>query len=362
MERVSFGLAPLDFPHRVDCFLEAWKPDLVIWVESEFWPCTLHALHERQTPMILVNARLSQRSMTRWQLFSWSRALLASTLGCFDAIVARSDQDAKRIETALRAAPGLLSTRKPPPLIDAVVDLKTDDPFAFQEKSAVQSVDKVLMPIASTLRQRAWIAGSTHAGEEMELAKAHAELSSSRYGHTNLVTFIAPRHPERCSDASQDVRRALADVEIEPMVLLWSELAHQDAQLQNLRQSSCIIIVDSLGILAHLYRYVDVAFIGGSLPMSRFKGVHNAREALFAGCSLVLQGSAAQSIEPLVSGVVAVEDHVDLASRVHARLEKRLADPMPQQAAYATNSSAKSALAALSIVWEIILREERSHR
>mmetsp|Transcript_22793 Transcript_22793/g.44798 ORF Transcript_22793/g.44798 Transcript_22793/m.44798 type:complete len:522 (+) Transcript_22793:70-1635(+) len=323
--RITFGLAPLDFPRRVDSFLDAWQPSLAVWVESELWPCTLHELKARKVPLFLVNGRLSERSLRRWQMFTWTQSLLASMLSCFDYIAARSDQDSSRIEVALKSS-------RAEKHVNAVIDFKSLD-FLFRrskESDNYSCMDTVENnPVArifesiDNARHRTWVAGSTHKGEEVEVAKAHLMLSKAKRAPNVLdnlkdkdqrpLTIIAPRHPERCTQVLQNVAKVTPGV----IVLLWSELINKSSQdLRDCTQESCIIIIDSLGILAQVYEQVDIAFIGGSLPQSEFKGVHNANEALFAGCSLVMQGVGAAAFEPLVPGVHSVCGHEDIVQKI----------------------------------------------
>jgi 3-deoxy-D-manno-octulosonic-acid transferase len=97
--RARHQFAPLDVPGWVARFLDHWRPDAALWVESELWPNMLAALAARGVPAALVNARLSDASYVRWRRMA---AALRPPLGAFDRILAQSDADAARFAASCR--------------------------------------------------------------------------------------------------------------------------------------------------------------------------------------------------------------------------------------------------------------------
>ena len=90
---VIHQFVPLDVPQFVGRFLNHWKPDLALFVESDLWPNLIMASAERKIPLILVNGRLSERSFRRWRL---APRTIGALLGRFDLCLAQSAEDAAR--------------------------------------------------------------------------------------------------------------------------------------------------------------------------------------------------------------------------------------------------------------------------
>ncbi len=172
-EQVLHRFVPLDVPGWVARFLDHWRPDAAGFVESELWPNLLFACRRRGVPVMLVNARMSARSLAGWRRVpGFARAVL----GCFARVQARSPTDAARL-AALGAprvsAPGDLKFAAPPLPVDAV------------ELARLQ---------AALDGRPVWLAASTHPGEEAAVFATHRALAPA---HPGLLTILVPRHPER---------------------------------------------------------------------------------------------------------------------------------------------------------------------
>jgi 3-deoxy-D-manno-octulosonic-acid transferase len=140
--------------------------------------------------------------------------------------------------------------------------------------------------IHSNIRDFAWIAGSTHPDEEARLADVHCDVLKELKS-LKLLTIVAPRHPERTPEVLDRVKERLSsNGDQVTQVVLFSQMKRWPA-------GPAIIIVNVLGHLAELYKYVDVAFIGGSLSASKSGFQHNVFEASSQGCRLILQGTRA---------------------------------------------------------------------
>jgi len=171
--RVMHRFVPLDVPAWAGRFLDHWRPDAAAFLESELWPNIVLACHARSIRLMLLNARLSPRSFARWQRVP---GLAGALLGGFDLIHARSESDAARL--------GSLGARR----IKAPGDLKIAAPPLPCDPGELARL-QVLLADRPT-----WLAASTHQGEEALIFAVHRVLAAQ---FPDLLTIVAPRHPER---------------------------------------------------------------------------------------------------------------------------------------------------------------------
>jgi 3-deoxy-D-manno-octulosonic-acid transferase len=239
---------PVDLPDAVDGFLDHWRPDLVLWSESDFWPGILNELRQRNIPTLLANARLSERSVSRWLLApNTARWLLAA----FDTIYAQTGGDAERLQRlgASRVVEaGNLKQAAPP--------LPADDTLLTEWRARLAG-----RPL--------WLAASTHPGEEAQIVAAHRLLKPQLPG---LLTMIVPRHPGRGAALKQELA-AQGDLRI----ALRSANELPDA-------GTDLYLADTLGELGLWYRLCPVVMMGGSLTPI---GGHNPLEPARLGCAVL---------------------------------------------------------------------------
>lgn len=264
--QVRHRFVPLDLPHWVGRFLDHWRPDVAVLVESELWPNLIAGCVGRAIPLALLNARMSERSAR-----GWGRAhfIARRLFGAFDWISARSEQDAARL-VALGARD-----------VEHEGDLK-------QAAAALPFDETELARLQDLLGTRPlWLAASTHEGEEVRIGLLHRSLSA---GHPDLLTVIAPRHPERgpaIAAALDDAPRRAAGQDPDPSSGIW--------------------ICDTLGELGLLYRLAGIVLVGNSLQAVQPPGGgHNPLEPARLGCALVI-GPKAQNFEEDVQRLVAAE-------------------------------------------------------
>jgi 3-deoxy-D-manno-octulosonic-acid transferase len=228
---VEHRFVPLDVPLWVARFIDHWKPAALGVVESELWPNLLRAAKQRGVRMLLINARMSDRSFRRWHRL---RGVAKLVLGNFDEIQAQSDEDAARLRRlggAHVSSPGNLKFAAPLLPVDA----------------------GELARVRHRLGNRpVWVAASTHPGEERIAAAAHRVL---RDEFPDLVTIIAPRHPERGEDIAADIARHEKDV------LVTRRALGEPPPLGG------IWLGDTLGELGLFYRLSRTAFVGRSLSV-----------------------------------------------------------------------------------------------
>ena len=250
-ERLPAGVlhqfAPVDRPGTVRRFARHWRPDLAVWVESELWPNLILETAGRGTPMLLVNGRMSERSAARWRRAPHlSRPLLAS----FASVLAQTEADAARFRA--------LGARR----VAVRGNLKNDAP-------ALPADETLVRMLRSAIGDRpCWAAASTHEGEEEAVADA---LSALRRRFPNLLTILAPRHPERgAAIAALLTSRGLAT-------------ARRSADAA-IGPATAVYLVDTLGELGLVYRLAEIAFVGGSLAPH---GGHNPLEPARLDCALL---------------------------------------------------------------------------
>jgi 3-deoxy-D-manno-octulosonic-acid transferase len=220
--------APLDHPRWVQSFLDHWRPDLALIVESELWPNLLLTAEAKGVPLVLLNARLSERSFRRWLR---ARRTARRLLACFSLCLAQDQKTAARL-LALGA-----------PNVEACGNLKfvaTPLPDLPAERTRFE---------AALGKRPCLVAASTHEGEEILIAKA-ARILKKRLPDFFLI--LVPRHPERGAALAQGLCAAGHKVALRSrgdVVTLETD----------------IYVADSVGELGLFYRLAPLAFVGGSL-------------------------------------------------------------------------------------------------
>jgi 3-deoxy-D-manno-octulosonic-acid transferase len=219
---------PWDVPAYVDRFLNHWEPDLAIFAESELWPNLIMRTTARGTPLIQVNGRMSERSFRGWQRVPRS---IGALLSRFELCLMQTVDDARRVE-ALGA-----------PRVSTTGNLKFDVPAPEAEPNAAMALAKAIgfRPV--------FLAASTHDGEDAVVLEAHRQMAPRL---SNLLTIIAPRHPER--------GEAIAALS-EQMGL--QAVRRATGALPSIRHA--VYVADTLGEMGLFYRAAPVAFLGGSL-------------------------------------------------------------------------------------------------
>lgn len=238
---------PIDCPTTMARFLDHWRPDLALWVESELWPNLVLETARRRVPMLLVNARMSERSAQRWRRVP---KLIAPLLESFHAVLAQSAADAERFAA--------LGARR----VVNNGNLKFDAPPLPCDENTLAELHTLLgdRPL--------WLAASTHPGEEAVVVAAHRAL---RGEVRDLLVIIVPRHPER----GPDLARELAARGMTPALRSRGERP---------TSQSGVYVADTLGELGLFYRLAHIVFIGGSIEPH---GGHNPVEPALLDCALI---------------------------------------------------------------------------
>lgn len=231
--------APLDFSWAVGRVFDSLQPSLLVLVELELWPNMLLEAKQREIPVVVVNARLSERS---YRGYSKVKRLLAPALSAIRCWVAQSKDYADRIESL---------TDHHPPEITIAGSMKYDGALTDRDNPQTAVFRKLL---GYSTSEKILIAGSTQEYEESVVLDAFRSL---RDDHPELRLIIVPRHKERF----HAVARMLAD---------RGETFVQRSMIQQpLPQSAPVTLVDSIGELGAIWGLADYAYVGGSMNAGR---------------------------------------------------------------------------------------------
>lgn len=250
-ERVHHVYVPYDLRSIVRRFLDRARPALAVIVETEIWPNLYVECERRGIPLVMVNARLSERSLRGYLPV---RKLVKLAMATVDLVAAQSRADAARLER-LGADPAR---------IVVTGNLKYDLPLAPGLDAQAQA-----WRAGWGAARPVWMAASTHAPEEAAVIAAHQALLSTQ---PDALLLWAPRHPERFGP----VAAAARDAGLEVATRSGEGLPGAGTQ---------VFVVDTIGELMGFYAAADVAFVGGSLCEV---GGHNVLEPAALGVPSVV--------------------------------------------------------------------------
>ena len=310
---------PVDTPKAVEKFLDRWRPSLAIWTESEFWPNLISFTSARDIPMILINARISEKSYRRWRFFKKS---LKNLIEKFNYSLI---QDQKTVKYFSKI--GISSNN-----FELTGTLKEGS--AALPHSEIEQVE-----ISKQILNRpVWLAASTHEGEEKLIAAAHRHASKASQG---LLLIIVPRHPER----GLEIASILAKENFKICLRSKKDKISSDTQ---------IYIADTLGELGLWYRVAPVSFVGGSfVPI----GGHNPFEPAALG-SAILHGPYVENFKEIynrlnVAGAaVKIEEASELGVKLIETLSPENAAKLAQSAWEVSSNGAEITDRAIKLIYE----------
>jgi 3-deoxy-D-manno-octulosonic-acid transferase len=312
---VIHQFVPLDTPGAVGRFLDHWKPDAALFVESEIWPNLLLTAQARGARLVLINARISERSAAKWRRIPKSAKRLFSS---FDVVLAQDEEIAARFRG--------LGARD----VRVVGSLKADAPPLACDPAALAAIK------AQIGGRPVLIAAQTHPGEDETVLPAHDSL---RAHFPDLITIIAPRHVERGEDIAmlcgprQSSRRSLGD---------------------RIHAATEVYIADTMGELGLFYRLARFCFIGGTLvPL----GGHNPLEPAVLHCAILAgphRASAAKAYEAILAAqnFGSVGSSADIAAQAGRLIENPALAAAAGEAAARGAASLSGAVAATVAVLE----------
>ena len=257
---------PVDHGVTVRRFLERIKPDYGLIIETELWPALYRGCHQRQIPISIVNARLSNKTLRITQ--GWKARVLApiiaDALASTKQILARSDQDAAGFKQLLSFASNNTNT----PQLHVCGNLKN-----------INNDNEALAP--TPLSRNYCLLASTHDDEEERLTQAWFQHKRKE------LLVIVPRHPER----GKPLQKQLSSY---GQVVLRSETASSKNEIkgkakevakEEIANDVSIYIADTVGELMRFYQHAAVTFVGGSLVST---GGHNVLEPARCNCAIVV--------------------------------------------------------------------------
>ncbi|MBN2339793.1 MAG: 3-deoxy-D-manno-octulosonic acid transferase [Acidobacteria bacterium] len=223
---------PVDFAFVVRRVLERVRPSVIVIIDTEIWPNLLARARERGIPVVLVNGRISPAS------FPWyrrARPLLRHVLRNYEALLMQSGEDAGRI----------LAMGAPRDRVRVTGNLKFDREAGGAPPAVSSDLREGFLAGPGPLI----VAGSTHPGEEAQLLETLRRLRATP-GCAGVRLLLAPRHPERFDEAAR----------------LAEDLGFSVRRRSRPEPGGAeVLLLDTLGELAAVYRHADVVFVGGTL-------------------------------------------------------------------------------------------------
>ncbi|ENO1831907.1 lipid IV(A) 3-deoxy-D-manno-octulosonic acid transferase [Vibrio vulnificus] len=250
---VEHRYMPIDFAFAVRGFLKAINPAKMLIIETELWPNTLATVHKANIPIIVVNARLSEKSQ---QNYAKVQLLFNLIHPCLGKVLCQSQADADRF-----AKLGIPTNK-----LSVTGSIKFDIHISDEIKHQGAELRTLLGQ-----QRPVWIAASTHKGEDEQVLDAHRQVLET---HPNALLILVPRHPERfdsvfelCqTQGFETVRRT---------------------QANTIANSTQVYLGDTMGEMLVLLGAADVCFMGGSLVGDKVGG-HNVLEPAALGVPVII--------------------------------------------------------------------------
>jgi len=227
LKKTSHVYFPLDNNYIVKRFINYWQPELAIFIDSEIWPNMFNNLHIKNIPIIIMNARITQRSFNRWQIFpKFSKQVFG------------------KISLAL---PQNLETLKYLKLFK-VKDIRRAGNLKYYGQKDNHAHSKKLLK-NKFKNFKVWCAASTHYNEEILIGNLHKKLKKKE---KKLITIIIPRHINR----TNEIKEALNKLDL-------NYISHSSNQ--KIQKDTDIYLVDSYCESSRFYNLTNVSFVGGSI-------------------------------------------------------------------------------------------------
>ena len=248
--KINHQFLPLDIISLINKFLNHWKPNLSIFIDSEIWPNLILKISEKKIPLLLVNARITKKSFDRWKLVM---GFAKKIFGKFDLCIASNNES----ENFLK----ILGSK----------NIKNYGNLKFSNiKNDIKKLD--LNFLNKIKNRKVWCAASTHPSEEIICAEAHLKIKKN---YNNILTIIIPRHIDRVKTIKEELSKFNINV------LLVTEL-------NNFDDKTDILLVNSYGEALKFYDISKYVFLGKSLVQSLMKDSgQNPIEPARLGCKIL---------------------------------------------------------------------------
>ena len=235
--KVVHQYIPFDVSIWCSRFLNFWKPNLILWIESDIWPNMLNKIRVKDINCLYLNARISPSSFKKWKS---TKNLYKNSLKNFNKIFAQSTNDKKRINE----------------LTDLQIEYIGNLKLAKKKNNSAINKDQ-----SNTI-----LIASTHSNEEEGIIKS----IKTTIREFNLRIYLAPRHPERINSIKQKLNKEGFNISLE---------SKKEYEKKN------IVIIDSFGKLDQYFKISDLVILGGSFLKNI--GGHNPIEPASYGCAII---------------------------------------------------------------------------
>ena len=218
----------LDLFFLTSRFINFWKPNIAIFIESEIWPSMFKQIHEKKIPLLLLNARLTKKTFINWNKFNnFSKSI-------FQLITKAYPQNYETINFLKK-----IGVKK----IKFIGNLKFSENYSKKN-------DRINFKLKNQLKnKKIWIASSTHYNEEIFCAKVHMQLKKKI---KNLLTIIIPRHIDRVPEIISDLKKFNLNI------------FKHTTKIKNLSKAD-IYLVDTFGETQKFFKLCASVFLGGSI-------------------------------------------------------------------------------------------------
>ena len=256
-KKIIHKFFPLDTNYITNKFINIWKPEVAIFVDSEIWPNMIKNLKNRQIPIILLNARFTKSSFEKWMII---KDLAREIFSKITLSLPQNLETKKYLQ--------ILGSKK----IITVGNLK------YYGKKII--LDKKNKKLSKQFKKfKVWCAGSTHNTEEILISNLHKELKKFI---PSLLTIIIPRHVNRSKIIINDLKKMKLNV-----------VTHSSKQ--KISQNTDIYLVDTFGENSKFYNISNITFMGGSIVSH---GGQNPLEATRLG-NYIINGPNIRNFEEI---------------------------------------------------------------
>ena len=246
MKKTIHQFFPIDTDYNTNKFLSYWNPSIAIFIDSEIWPNMLTNIKKNSIPLMLINARITKKSLKRWKFFSSSAKELFQN---FDICLSSSLESKNYLK--------LLGAKK----ISYIGNLK----FTQSEKSTDELSGNIKKFF---LTKKIWCASSTHELEEKICASIHKKLKTK---YKTLLTVIIPRHIHRTKRIIKEIKQLNLKI-------------HLHDSKKKIDKETDIYLVNSFGQTQSFFKACKTVFLGGSIIEH---GGQNPLEAAKYGCQIL---------------------------------------------------------------------------
>ncbi|KTF17068.1 lipid IV(A) 3-deoxy-D-manno-octulosonic acid transferase [Pseudoalteromonas sp. 10-33] len=280
---VACSYLPMDFAFSTARFLKRINPQALCILETELWPNLMAISHKKNIPVLVLNARLSEKSQQGYKKVAGLTHIIMRSIS---VLASHNENDAKRfIELGLPSAKSHVTG-----------SIKFDITPTDEQLTKVAN----LKAVYKTQERFVWVAGSTHPLEHEMILNAHQQLLKK---YPNALLVIAPRHPEQFDKVADTLAQSPLSFSL---------------RSNNNYQNEHVLLADTLGELQCLYGAGNVSYVGGSLIR---RGGHNPLESAAFSVG-VITGPHTYNFDHIypelikLKGAVVVENTDELATQL----------------------------------------------